>query len=520
MYCEKCGHRVSDKASFCSNCGHRMDDAQKPHGTKQFRCTSCNSAMEPNDVNPILFCPNCGSKAIVEENDQVKIERIRNQTQKDIAMHQQQTDKEIAMKKLSQEESNAKQEAERRKKKNSFGSVVIFICALFSLLFSLFAFGTNHIPSGSIALVQFVLFFLGWLKKKKNLQEDNKRHGHMLFVMIALILIIPFFTLINIYSISGIFRVALKYTNADEDYKWPSSALAQMLPQPPSDIGQVWSDSDNSLSVHIYGVTNEQFDAYISACKDRGFTVDAKKMTSSYDAYNNDGFALRLSQISDYMYIYLDIPMAMEEYTWPRSECASLLPMPKSSMGHIAEDTDSEFALYVSDTSQETYNAYVTACMKKGFTIGYDKDNDSFDAENEDGYSLSLQKQGFNIMYISIEAPEPEQIVEPAAEQTAEPKATFVPTGKQESSNQQSSADFQAAMDSYEDFFDEYIAFMKSYNSSDVSMLVRYTSLLTQYQETMEKMDAIDENTLSAADQAYYITVHSRITQKLLSVTK
>jgi predicted RNA-binding Zn-ribbon protein involved in translation (DUF1610 family) len=289
-----------------------MDDAQKPHGTKQFRCTSCNSVMEPNDVSPILFCPNCGSKAIVEENDQVKIERIRSQTQKDIAIHQQQTDKEIALKKISQQENNAKQEAERRKKKTSFASVVIFICALFSLLFSLVAFGTKHIPSGSIALVQFVLFFVGWLMKKKNLREDSNRHGHMLFVLIALILIIPFFTLINVYSISDIFHGALKYGNADKDYKWPSSALAQMLPHPPSDIGRVWSDSENSLSVNINGVTTEQFDAYISTCKDRGFTVDAEKMTISYDAYNNDGFALRLSHISDTLYINLDIPMAME----------------------------------------------------------------------------------------------------------------------------------------------------------------------------------------------------------------
>ena len=51
MYCENCGHNVSDKALFCSNCGHKMNDVQKPHGTIQFRCTSCNSAMEPNDVS-------------------------------------------------------------------------------------------------------------------------------------------------------------------------------------------------------------------------------------------------------------------------------------------------------------------------------------------------------------------------------------------------------------------------------------------------------------------------------------
>ena len=81
---------------------------------------------------------------------------------------------------------------------------------------------------------------------------------------------------------------------------------------------------------------------------------------------------------------------------------------------------------------------------------------------------------------------------------------------------------FKEAMDSYEAFFDEYIAFMSKYVESDdtTSMLADYTKYLTQYADTMSKMDAMNESELSAADSAYYIEVQTRITQKLLEVAQ
>lgn len=56
--------------------------------------------------------------------------------------------------------------------------------------------------------------------------------------------------------------------------------------------------------------------------------------------------------------------------------------------------------------------------------------------------------------------------------------------------------EFKEAVDSYEDFFDEYVAFMEKYSESDdtASMLADYSSYMTQYAETMEKMESIDED--------------------------
>ena len=75
-------------------------------------------------------------------------------------------------------------------------------------------------------------------------------------------------------------------------------------------------------------------------------------------------------------------------------------------------------------------------------------------------------------------------------------------------------------MDSYEAFFDEYIDFMKKYkeNPSDLSLISEYTEYLSKYSDYMSKLSAVDTDSLSAADLAYYTEVNARITKKLAEV--
>ena len=82
------------------------------------------------------------------------------------------------------------------------------------------------------------------------------------------------------------------------------------------------------------------------------------------------------------------------------------------------------------------------------------------------------------------------------------------------------SADFRATMDSYEAFFDEYIAFMQKFQNSDnvMSMMTDYFEFLSKYSETMEAMESLDTSNLSNEDLAYYLEVTNRIQQKLLKV--
>lgn len=81
--------------------------------------------------------------------------------------------------------------------------------------------------------------------------------------------------------------------------------------------------------------------------------------------------------------------------------------------------------------------------------------------------------------------------------------------------------DFKTAMDSYEKFFDEYVAIMKKYasNPNDMSILGDYTKYIGKYAQMMEDFEKWESEDMNAAETAYYVEVQGRITKKLLEVS-
>lgn len=79
--------------------------------------------------------------------------------------------------------------------------------------------------------------------------------------------------------------------------------------------------------------------------------------------------------------------------------------------------------------------------------------------------------------------------------------------------------EFKRAMDSYEDFFDDYCEFMKKYeNSHGTEVINEYLDFLSKYAETMEKLNEISEDELNNKELAYYTDVMTRINKKLASI--
>ena len=91
---------------------------------------------------------------------------------------------------------------------------------------------------------------------------------------------------------------------------------------------------------------------------------------------------------------------------------------------------------------------------------------------------------------------------------------------KENATNDSIDAEFKAAMDSYEAFFDEYVAIMKKYkdNPMDMSILADYANYMGQYTDMMQKFEKWENEDLNTAELAYYIDVQARITKKLLEV--
>lgn len=349
-------------------------------------------------------------------------------------------------------------------------------------------------------------------KKKK--KPIYKRWWFYVIVVIAAIAVTA--------SVSG---------NKSEKIKWDDIILSEQLPEPPKNKGEIHENTAEKLWVDINKISDKQYNDYIEACKAKGFTVDPDSDSMSYGAYNADGYKLSLSHYgseSD-MKIDLEKPIEMSAITWPTSKAGKQLPAPKSTTGKFTRESDDGFSVYIGNTSKDDYNSYVKACSDKGFTVNYNKGDNIYNADNSAGWHVSISYEGANIMHIVIDAKSENSTAPSASEDTTKPAESKQAQSKPaKTANNDSDMvdgmhrDFKEAMDSYEEFFDKYVAFMKKYENSDnpMSMLSDYTKFMSQYSETMQKLDEWKSKDLNTKEAAYLLDVTNRINKKLLEVAE
>ena len=314
-----------------------------------------------------------------------------------------------------------------------------------------------------------------------------------------------------------------------EKIEWSKIELRDQLPEPPSNRGTLFENSDEEFWVSLDGVSDDQYNDYLDACVDKGFSVDADKSSYSYKAYNADGYSLDMSHIGDGLSITLKAPMNFGSITWPSSTVGNMLPAPKSTTGKFSYEHDDSFFVYVGETSKADYDQYVADCSANGFNIDYDKGDTYYRADNADGYHISLKYEGNNIMAVEIKASKNSDTgtsgpatTEPSTETTAPSESSSTETKPNDTELVDGMRkDFKDAMDSYEAFMDEYVAFMKKYsdNPSDVGLLADYTQYMSKYADMVEKFDKWESEDLNDAELAYYIDVQARVSKKLLDVT-
>lgn len=187
----------------------------------------------------------------------------------------------------------------------------------------------------------------------------------------------------------------------------------------------------------------------------------------------------------------------------------------------IDQDGGTSYSFRVANYQDGEYEEYIEACKSNGFNdVTYEGENDGgkmFYAYSSDGKYYLQVMLGYQIEAIDITCKESTKD-RTDSNTTSEENESSVET----SDNGEISPEFKEAMDSYEEFFDEYYEFMKKYTKSDdaTSMLTDYADYMAKYAETMEKMEAINQDELSTAEAAYYAEVSARISQKLLEVAQ
>ena len=83
MFCSNCGEKIEDSSSFCKNCGAKITNNDKTERV-QLKCKECGGVMTADSSNKTLHCPYCGSSEVIVYGDAVEVERIRNDTYKEM----------------------------------------------------------------------------------------------------------------------------------------------------------------------------------------------------------------------------------------------------------------------------------------------------------------------------------------------------------------------------------------------------------------------------------------------------
>lgn len=92
--------------------------------------------------------------------------------------------------------------------------------------------------------------------------------------------------------------------------QWSDSEMAGALPNPEGELVVDVDDSGNRFTFETVGTTQEGFDAFVAACKEKGFTVDASESDTHYYADSADGaYELDVFYSPEYgqIRVYLDL---------------------------------------------------------------------------------------------------------------------------------------------------------------------------------------------------------------------
>ena len=211
----------------------------------------------------------------------------------------------------------------------------------------------------------------------------------------------------------GLLLLPFTFSRLEPDYvpeitaiQWQELELGEHLPSFPQSEGEVILDFDDSLTLEFYNVESAQYQDYLNACKEFGYTVDAQDMDGSYTAYNQDGFYLSLNY-NDFLdeksiWISLEDPVKQDTIYWPQTELVSQVPVPDTLVGEVYSERDTSYAVDIVGVNRDYFQAYTALCMEQGFDVDYYKTDRYFNAENADGISLSVEYKGFNTMSIQV----------------------------------------------------------------------------------------------------------------------
>ena len=311
MLIPKCRAPIGDAARYCPECGFEIDQ-KNIKSTIQLRCKRCDGIMEVDPDRPIIFCQYCGSKELLNESDKVAVQRIKSKTHKEIELERLKFQRE----KYDREESSRKQQeqAEREQQIKSQQETfrrgplktVIIVSFILSLLSTAYAFSEKNALMAAISIAQAIFFAISWLKGMQFIKE-RRPNSRIVFAIIGLILIIPI-----IRSCNADNHTLTKEEKEPSTFLWPSTGMCTLLPTPNTNLGEL-NIYSSSILLELDQCTIDDYYNYVDSCIEAGFSIDIERDNTNYQAYNEDGYKVRVwySDYSKEIHVDFDAPIQM-----------------------------------------------------------------------------------------------------------------------------------------------------------------------------------------------------------------
>ena len=96
------------------------------------------------------------------------------------------------------------------------------------------------------------------------------------------------------------------------EFKWSNMVLSEMLPAPESNYGELSINSEDYLSIDVLKTSENQYRSYVSACREKGFTVDVEEYGTTFTAKNEAGYELTLYYFEDDEEMSIDLTAPSE----------------------------------------------------------------------------------------------------------------------------------------------------------------------------------------------------------------
>ena len=313
-------------------------------------------------------------------------------------------DKERKIKYEEKAQREAQERAETAKGfKKSKLRITIIIFAVISALCVAASFNDGKILSGIIAILMFASFVTAFLMGSGVIKEKIK-NMRLLPLILAFVLFIPYFSAYNGSSSSSFNPDNSLDKKTYETLIWDELVMGNMLPVPNSLKGRIIVNSDQELSIYLADATKSVFSEYIQACKAKEFTFDSTQNTTSYEAYNTNGYHLYLhfNESDAELSIKVYDPVKRNTLNWSTVPLMKNVPTPPSNIGEFLSNYDWTVSVYILDVTYKDYEAYVDKCIEAGFTIDFSRYESYFSGEDKNGNELKVSWEGNNTIHISI----------------------------------------------------------------------------------------------------------------------